>query len=267
MLTIELLTFQPQSPRALAAMRSLRSTAPRGSVASTTYRGRSDVVVFWGPGAPERRTVMQRQVDRGGHALALDLSYWSRDRKFRVSIDAAHPQAWVMRRDWSATRFNADRVPVADRWNPDGPVIVAGIGRKARVQYGSAVEDWERQMMTAAAARWPDRQVRYRRKQLDAPIPAGATLTNDGPIEGVLDGASLLITWHSNVAVDAIRLGIPVVCRDGAAAAVCPSDLTAVDPSPLADLARLTFLQNLAWFQWAPEESRKFWAWVPQVLA
>jgi hypothetical protein len=154
------------------------------------------------------------------------------------------------------------------RWNPDGPVIVAGIGRKARVQYGSAVEDWERQMMTAAAARWPERQVRYRRKQLDAPIPDGATLTNDGPIEGVLDGASLLITWHSNVAVDAIRLGIPVVCHDGAAAAVCPSsDLTEADPSPLADLARLTFLQNLAWFQWDPKEARQFWAWVPEVLA
>lgn len=267
MLTIELLSFQPQSPRAIAAMRSLKSTAPRGAVASTTYRGRSDVLVFWGPGAPERRAVMQRQVDRGGHALALDLSYWSRDRKFRVSVDAAHPQAWVMRRDWPATRLTSDRVLIADRWNPNGPVIVAGIGRKARVQYGSAVEEWERQMMAAAATRWPERRVLYRRKQLDAPVPVGATLANDGPIEGVLDGASLLITWHSNVAVDAIRLGIPVVCRDGAAAAVCPSELTDADPQPLAVDVRARFLQNLAWFQWAPEEARQFWAWVPQVLA
>jgi hypothetical protein len=210
---------------------------------------------------------MQRQVDRGGHALALDLSYWSRDRKFRVSIDAAHPQEWVMRRDWPANRLACDSVSISNRWDPAGPVIVAGIGRKARVQYGCAVEAWERQMMTTAASRWPERHVLYRRKQLDAPVPDGATLTNDGPIEGVLAGASLLITWHSNVAVDAIRLGIPVICHDGAAAAVCPSELTEAEPSPLPEVERLTFLQNLSWFQWDPKEARQFWAWVPEVLA
>ena len=42
-------------------------------------------------------------------------------------------------------------------------------------------------------------------------------------IDQALTGCSLVVTWHSNVAVDAIRMGIPVVCRDGAAAAVCPS--------------------------------------------
>jgi hypothetical protein len=58
-------------------------------------------------------------------------------------------------------------------------------------------------------------------------------LTTDQPIEHVLAGASLVVTWHSNVAVDAIRLGIPVICREGAAAAVCPSELGADDPRPL----------------------------------
>lgn len=267
MLTFELLTFQPQSHRATLAMQALKAHAPRGSILSHTYRGRSDVLVFWGPGAPDRAAVMRRHVANGGHALALDLSYWQRDRKFRVSVDAAHPQAWVLRRDWPAARLAGDRITVADRWNPDGPIVVAGIGRKARVQYGDAVEIWERQMIAAAQARWPDRQVLYRRKQLDAPVPDGMALTSDRPIEDVLVGASLLITWHSNVSVDAIRLGIPVICHDGAAAAVCPSFFDNEDPSPLTVGVRDRFLRNLAWFQWAPNEARQFWAWVPEVLA
>ncbi|HEX8030282.1 MAG TPA: hypothetical protein VF491_17530 [Vicinamibacterales bacterium] len=264
---IELLTFQPQSGRAMAAMQALKATATKGCVATSRYRGQSDVLLFWGPGAPERRAVMQQQLARGGRVLALDLSYWNRDRKFRVSIDAAHPQSWVMRRDWPANRLAADRVLVADRWNPDGPVIVAGIGRKARVQYGDAVERWEREMLNASAARWPGRTILYRRKQADAPVPIGVAMTSDGPIDDVLSGASLLVTWHSNVAVDAIRLGIPVICQDGAAAAVCASTFSEMDPQPLAPDVRDRFLRNLAWFQWAPSEARQFWAWVPEVLS
>jgi hypothetical protein len=139
MLTFELLTFQPQSPRALAAIQALKASAPRGSVASLRYRGHSDVLVFWGPGAPERRAVMQRQVARGGHALALDLSYWSRDRKFRVSRSTRH----TLRNGSCAATGRPigstpdDSVSISNRWDPAGPVIVAGIGRKARVQYGS----------------------------------------------------------------------------------------------------------------------------------
>jgi hypothetical protein len=82
----------------------------------------------------------------------------------------------------------------------------------------------------------------------------------------VLAGSSLLVTWHSNVAVDAIRMGIPVVCREGAAAAVCPSELPETI-APMADDVRDRFLANLAWFQWRPDEAPEFWRWVPEVLA
>jgi hypothetical protein len=58
-----------------------------------------------------------------------------------------------------------------------------------------------------------------------------------------------------------------VLCRDGAASAVCASVFDLEDPQPLASDVRGRFLQNLAWFQWDPKEARAFWAWVPQVLA
>ncbi len=199
--------------------------------------------------------------------LALDLAYWDRARKFRVSIDGPHPQQWILRRDWPAARLSADGIRPVSTWKPSGAVIVAGIGRKARVQYGEAVDVWERQMMAEAAQRWPGRPVLYRPKQKDAPIPAGAVLAPDRPIETAMQQASLVITWHSNVAVDAIRAGVPVICRDGAAAAVCPSAFGPDDPTPLEESIRDRFLQNLAWFQWMPSEAAEFWRWVPEVLA
>lgn len=224
-------------------------------------------LVFWGPGDPQRAAVMRAHVANGGRAIALDLAYWKRATHFRVSIDAAHPQAWVMRQDWPATRFEDGPPPVESRWNPKGPVIVAGIGSKAHVQYGNAtIFAWERAQIAACRERW-DRPVFYRRK-----LPTGPALAEvppapyTYPIERALQGASLVITWHSNVAVDAIRMGIPVVCRDGAAAAVCPSEVS-TDLQPLDDGVRRRFLCNLAWFQWASWEHRAMWAWLRELLA
>jgi hypothetical protein len=87
------------------------------------------------------------------------------------------------------------------------------------------------------------------------------------PIDQALAGASLVVTWHSNVAVDAIRLGLPVICRDGAAAAVCPSDFRTTDPQPLPASVRDRFLANLAWFQWSNSEAAAFWPWAQEMLS
>lgn len=270
MLTIELLSFASLSQRALTVYRALQAAVPPtvSLRLTTTYHGGSHALLLWGPGGPDRFAPMAAQLAAGGHVLALDLPYWQRDQKFRVSIDAPHPQRWVMRRDWPATRLAADRIAVENRWNPIGPIVVAGIGRKARIQYGEAVEQWERQMMDMAARRWPNRTVCYRQKQSDAPAPVGARLVSTTrPIDEILDGASLLITWHSNVAVDAIRLGIPVICRDGAAAAICPSTFGVEEPAPLHRPLRDRFLRNLAWFQWAPAEASTCWSWIREALS
>lgn len=264
--TLELLTFEPASVRGDAMFAAIHSTAPANQVKvrlSRTFTGGSDLLVLWGPGAPNRFEPMRQQLAAGGHVAAFDLSYWSRERKVRCSIDGPHPQAWVLRSEWSKGRWQQDPAPIADRWNPNGPVVVAGIGAKAKVQYGAdVVEAWERDMIATCQAR--GRQVRYR------PKPGHPSATDlpraDGMIEAALAGAALVITWHSNVAVDAIRLGIPVVCRDGAAAAVCASSLDA-PLMPLLPAVRDRFLRNLAWFQWAPTEAAAWWRWIQELLA
>lgn len=265
--TVELLRFHPESPRTSAFLSALKTGATSSGVrlnVSDHYRGASDLLMLWGPGAPNRWPAMQKQLAAGGHVAALDLAYWNREDKFRVSIDAAHPQAWVMRKEWPRARLVADRVSIGDVWNPQGPVILAGLGEKARVQYvPQTVDDWEAAMI--ATVRAAGRELRYRAKR-PGRVPAGVPSTGDGPIETVLRGASCIITWHSNVAVDAIRLGIPVVCRDGAAAAVCGSTYVPT-LEPLDPALRDRFLSNLAWFQWRPDEVKSCWKWMRELLA
>lgn len=270
---VELVTFRPTVDRAVRFFRTMGTAGASAGVRVTrseTYQGLGRWLMFWGPGDPARAAAMQQHVARGGRAIAWDLGYWQRDVAMRVSIDAAHPSAWVMRRDWPVSRLRAAHVTVADHWQPTGPIVVAGLGDKARVQYGAAAVDaWELSMAQACQARWPGRRIVYRKKRATASAPAWAATVSSGatPIEGVLTGASLVITWHSNVAVDAIRLGIPVICRDGAAAAVCPSTLGNDDPQPLAPDLRQRFLANLAWFQWTPNEAPQCWTFLRELLA
>lgn len=255
--TVEALSFSPQIPRAdetLTALLRAAGLAGARTVATTEYRGASDLLLLWGPGAPNRFEPIAKQVASGGHVACFDLAYWHRERKVRVSIDRAHPQGWVLRRNWPTSRVEADRIRIAEMWAPNGHVMVAGLGDKARVQYGAAAVDrWEAEMMAEARAR--GYQVVYRPKRTTTPI------------EDALKGAALVITWHSNVAVDAIRMGVPVICRDGAAAAICPS-VFGGDHRPLPPDWRDQFLANLAWFQWdMAREADECWAFLNDLLS
>jgi len=257
-MTVELLKFEPEGPRTAQMFVALTTAARDSGITvthTTAYEGQSDCLMLWGPGAPSRWPAMQAQRKRGGHVVAWDGAYWSRDRKLRCSIDAAHPQHMVMRTDLPDDRWQQDPAPVANAWNPEGPVVMAGLGEKARVQYGAdQIDAWEAEMKAASRDCWPTRPVIYRAKDRQAQ-----------PIDAFILGASLTVTWHSNASVDAIRMGIPVVCRDGAAAAVCPATVTC-EPQPLAPKVRDQFLSNLAYFQWAPNEAGQCWQFLQETL-
>lgn len=270
MKTAELLRFEPQSPRGLRMFAELEHTAPRfGVVAKQTasYRGDADVLVLWGAGSPLRWPAMERQLEQRKHYVGLDLAYWNRESKIRVTVDAPHPQAWVMSHDWPDSRFYADPPRLANVWDPRGPVVVAGIGIKSKVQYGAGrVLGWEEDQIDLCLA--AGRSVVYRQKNRIGESPVGIPMAKAGSIDEILHGASVVVTWSSNVAVDAIRLGIPAVCADGAAAAVCPSSCDHPDAfTPLKPEVRHKFLRNLAWFQWAPQESGDCWRFLQELLS
>ncbi len=255
---VELLRFEPQSDRAAALFTALYRAAGAAGIEwcdRRSYQGTAPWLMLWGPGGTNRFAPMAQHVAKGGHVIAFDLAYWNRDTKVRVSIDGPHPQALVMAHARSDARFRSDPAPILNHWKPHGHVLVAGIGEKATAQYGDQVAHWEAAMTGEAKAR--GRAVLYRPKKTGTPI------------EAALRGAALVITWHSNVAVDAIRLGIPVICRDGAAAAVCGSTWPDEGmPAPLPDDRRRQFLHNLAWWQWDPaREAAACWRFLAEVLS
>lgn len=267
---VELVHFEPENPRATSWFRALIAASAQAGldvIESTRYTGAAPWLLLWGPGAPARRDAIRDHVAKGGRAIALDLAYWHRERKIRVSFDAPHPQAYVMRRPLPVDRLVADGIVLTNEWNPDGPIVIAGLGEKARVQYGQGnVDAWEAEMARDCLDRW-SKAVGYRPKRADGAAPSWATKTvAGGAIEDAIRGVSLVITWHSNVAVDAIRMGIPVVCRDGAAAAVCPSTIPD-RPEPLAPAVRDRFLANLAHFQYSKHEAAQFWRFAQEMLS
>lgn len=271
--TMELLRLAPVGARAEAMFSALAREASRqGEVAitpTTAYAGGSEWLMVWGYGGPAREPVIARHLAAGGRVIIWDLAYWDRDRKVRVSIDGPHPTAHLMAPLRSLDRFQSDRTAQAEHaWRAKGPVMIAGIGDKARAYYGATrVDQWEAAMAAEIRARWPQRPVIYRRKTVHSPIPAWAVSVSCGsPIAAALRNVSLVVTWHSNVAVDAIRMGIPVVCQDGAAAAVCPAALPD-EPTPLPADVRDRFLGQLAWWQWAPGEAADCWRFLREVLA
>lgn len=266
----EIVRFQPENPRWTELFRMLAASAPDVGISlqvTPEYLGGSEWLLLWGPGNPARAEALKRHVMAGGRVLAFDLAYWQRNQKVRVSFDAPHPQRFVMRKTLPSDRFVNDGVVLTNDWDPDGPIVIAGLGEKARVQYGAGtVDEWEADMMRACSARW-QRRIVYRPKKADSPVPRWASHVSREPVvDDALRGASLVITWHSNVAVDAIRIGIPVVCRDGAAAAVCPGAIGS-DHRPMPEEWRRKFLGNLAWFQWRPDEAPALWRFATEMLS
>lgn len=250
------------SERGRMMLLALADSAAKAGVSaqiSPVYSGTAEWLVLYGVGAPERRDIARNHVARGGRVIAWDLGYWGRERsslhtRQRVTIDAPHPQALVMKRDWPADRYEQLVVPRETLFDPAGHILIAGMGPKSCVQYGWEPLTWPMTAMAIARRRWPLRRVVYRPKKPTDPLPEGIEISMAPAIREALRGASLVLVHHSNVAVDALCAGIPALARDGAAAAICgrPEDGAAVLPEP-AVLER--FLRNLAWFQWSPVEA------------
>lgn len=237
------------------------------------YRGDSDWLMLYGPGGFDRQKLMAKQISRGARVICWDAPYWKRGEKLRVSIDHAHPQRWVMRKRRPDVRLLRDHgFSIVPQFDPGHgqDILLAGIGTKARHQYGAdVVREWEQAMVVSARLLWGnDRRILYRPKpNHPTPPPAGAILVrNDVAISQQLFDVSIVVTWHSNVAVDAIWAGKPVACRDGAAAAVYGATLHA-DMQPISADLRAQFLSNLAWFQWRPDEAPMVWQFLQEMLA
>jgi hypothetical protein len=230
---------------------------------------RGAILVLYGLGAADRLPWARSHHERGGHFVALDAGYWDRKsehRKFRVTVDDFHCPGLIMRGpDPGPERLRDSGIFIQGTGNPAGHIVLVGNGPKS----GSCgAQGWADRKSREIRALFPGRPITYRPKR--SYIEPGVVYDNiaiGDRIENVLEQASLVVCRHSNVAVDACRAGVPVVCDDGAAACIYPSRLEDKDKQPSIE-KRAEFLRRLAWWQWnIPEmESGAFWRWLTGML-
>lgn len=238
----------------------MAESAPMPVMVRNQYVGDCELLMLWGPGEPRRRAWFKEHVARGGHAIAWDLGYWNRDAQdpsLRVTIDHDHPQAFF--RPMPPDRFAASGIQLRNCYDPKGPIILVGLGHKTDVMLGHGPMTWERIALERIRRVHGARHVIFRPKGKQRAFLDGVHTCDGGSIESVLQGASLVVCRHSNVAVDACIAGIPVVCEDGAAAALYGRDLSA--PVMATVEQRLAFLRTLAYWQWTSTEARRGDVW------
>lgn len=201
-----------------------------------------------------------------GRLVAFDLAYWDRklaDRKYRVSVNGFHCPERVLRGDSPGPeRWAQSGLTIAVEQADRAPILLVGNGPKSAA---IGAEGWAARKSVELRAQFPGRPIWYRPKPgrtCELGVDHDLVRTEE-PVDSVLADVGLVVCRHSNVAVDACRLGVPVVCDDGAAACIYPSSLAGWQAQPTY-VQRVDFLHRLAWWQWTPAECETavFWDWL-----
>lgn len=224
-------------------------------VETRSFQGGSDCLVLFGVGAAVHDQARRSQLKRGGHALTFDLGYFGRAKYtgfLRASVDRDHPQHLLDRTAPDPSRWERHGIALREDANPDGYILLVGLGPKARSYLGAA--DWEQRTLSSLRARFPNRTVLHRPKPKHEFPKLHCERDADTPIEVVLRGCSLVVCRHSNVAVDAAIAGVPFETEDGAAAWLAQRPFTPAN--------RLDFLRRLAWWQWQATEAPAAWSFL-----
>ena len=238
--------------------RMMHALSVVGGTVTSGYTGSHRLLMMYGPGLPQRKLTMEMHLAKGGRVACWDLGYWDRDEAMRLSIDGLHPTAThlAMSPDQPRRKFT-----LREDADPNGPILLVGIGSKSCKMLGLSQQHWEAKALRRIARDYPGRRVLWRPKGRAATHLPGTTLHHGMPIEQALVGCSLVVTRHSNVAVDACIAGVPVSCEGGAAHALY------ADAANPTRQQRAQFLGRLSWWQWRPSEARDAWAWVERAVS
>lgn len=246
----EILIDPGMSQKGQRMLRAMVEAAPIPVSVGEFYRGRAEILMVYGNGHPVRRRWWVEHRRRGGRCVGWDLGYWGRDQQLmRMTVDHDHPQR--MLRPEPDFRWDAQGIDLRED-AADGPAMVVGLGPKSCRALGLKYGEWERATITRLQRE--GRRVVFRPKR-ETDVLRGIENVS-GPIEEALQGKSLVVCRHSNVAVDACIAGVPVQCEDGAAYA-----LYSKGPAPTTD-QRLEFLRSLAWWNWHATEAEEAWKYL-----
>ena len=243
---------------------SLAEARPTVDV-SSTYRD-CDVLMLYGLGGADRLPIATAHLAKGKPFIAWDLGYWDRGRtgrKFRLSFNSNHPDSVMAGDSPPPDRFESAGLATGNVGNPAGPIMIVGNGAKSNAVWS---RDWAAKKSIELAKRFPDRTIIYRPKP-GHPMESGVKYhsVSTGPIDDELHSISLVVCRHSNVAVDACRMGVPVVCDAGAASVIYPQSLDQKGNQP-SEGQRMNFLNRLAHWQWGGDEAAQAWQFIDRKL-
>lgn len=200
----------------------------------------------------------------GGHFVYWDLGYWDR-RPFGAPSDGYHRLAvddWdtakTMVRGCDFTRFARLGLELQEpRAGTGEEILIAGMSEKAGGTHGYRLGEWEDAMaakLVRVCSKYPI---------VIRPKP-GRLAPPQIPIEQALLRTRLLVTHHSNVAIEAVLAGVPTYAIKGVGTLASPKELThdgIVDPYLPTDIERAQLLADVAYAQWTPPEMRTGEAW------
>lgn len=201
----------------------------------------------------------------GGQYAYWDLGYWNRrPDKSKGGAREGHHRLAVNSWDTADTmligcpddRWRQAGIQLAPRRELAGAVLVAGMSPKAAGTHGFGPGQWERATLDELA-RIGAGEVIYR--------PKDKHVFEREPLGPVLERSRVVITHHSNVALDAIIAGVPCIARRGVGRLLTSYDLADVPalgwPDLPSDDARLAFVRDVAYAQWSPAEMRSGVVW------
>jgi hypothetical protein len=253
---------------------AMRDGFKRHGIPCTTATGlaviEADICVAYGW---VHEQIFNRYRKAGGHYLYVDLGYWHRKpggKQFagyhKVSLDGWCPLQ-TMLRNCPADRFNVLNVPVKSMGTSGRHVVVAGMSAKSASDHGLGAESWERRAIATIKSASP----RFASNIIYRPKPSwkksrrieGAGICDiNKPIDDVLEGAHMLVTHHSNAAIDALVNGVPIYCEKGVGSVLSTARLEDVEtPRIPTDSERMALLHDIAYTQFTPMEMRDGVVW------
>ena len=234
----------------------------------------ADLVLIYGCG-PGNKAQYMRARELGLPTITIDLGYWNRggprdnNAHYKVSINSHHPQNYIMKMNCPSNRFkkfNKGSQEPASWYNTGKQILLAGMGPKSFELYDMKSQEWDLWAVEEIRKK-TDRPIVYRPKPSwqDPKEISGTIFSNkDQNLNTLLANTYLVVTHHSNLAIDALIKGIPVICEDGAASAICTNDFDTINEIEYPN--RTQFFWNLAYCNWSIEEmtSGECWEYIKQ---